>query len=50
MAADYNSMQDQAADYDGEGQEWEANNDDIRHHTERMMLFSAGITHFFCCE
>jgi hypothetical protein len=46
--------QDLAAAYDGEGQEWAANNDSIRHQTEMMMLFLEGVIHFFfvstiCC-
>ncbi len=41
MVADNNGTQDQAADCNGEGQEWAANNDGIMHQTERTMLFSA---------
>ncbi len=47
MAADHNGMQDWAAAYDREGQERVVNNNGIRHHTEKTMLFLAGVTHFF---
>ncbi len=35
------------AAYDGEGRERAANNDGIRHHTEKTMLFLAGVTQCF---
>ncbi len=46
-AADKDGMQDLAAAHDGEGQEQVANNDGIRHQTEKTMLFSEGVVHFF---
>jgi hypothetical protein len=42
-------MQDQAAAYNGEGQERAANNNGIRHQTEKTMFFGGGHT-YFCCE
>jgi hypothetical protein len=43
MAADDDGTRDRAADYNGEGQEQAENNDGIRHQTEKMMLFLAGV-------
>ncbi len=51
---DDDGTQDQAANYNKEGQEGAANNEGIRHQTEKTMLFLAGVVQFFavstiCC-
>ncbi len=46
-AVDHNGTQDRAAAYNREGREWAANNDGIRHRTEKMMLFLVKVTQCF---